>query len=163
MQPRVETIPSKNLLGKRLTMSFVNDRTGELWGSFMRERKNIAKALSEDLICMQVFDPSIDVSKEFNPQMQFEKWATKEVADLDHVPDGLEPYLMPGGLYAVFLYKGDSAAAGSFFNYIYGTWIPASAYEVDKREHFQVMGAGYKNNDPDSEEEFWVPVKLKNK
>jgi AraC family transcriptional regulator len=46
--------------------------------------------------------------------------------------------------------------------YIFGTWLPASPYEADTREHFEVMGEKYFGPDnPDSEEEIWVPVKAK--
>ena len=40
-------------------------------------------------------------------------------------------------------------------------WLPNSGYEIDNRPHFQVMGETYKNGSPDSEEDFYVPLKLK--
>jgi AraC family transcriptional regulator len=30
---------------------------------------------------------------------------------------------------------------------------------LDQRPHVEVMGEKYKNNDPDSEEEIWIPIK----
>lgn len=41
------------------------------------------------------------------------------------------------------------------------TWLPASDYNLDNRPHFEVLGEKYKNNDPTSEEEIWIPIKLK--
>ena len=38
MQAEIKTIPQKKLIGKRLTMSFANNRTAELWRSFMPRR-----------------------------------------------------------------------------------------------------------------------------
>jgi AraC family transcriptional regulator len=38
-------------------------------------------------------------------------------------------------------------------------WLPASGYELDDRPHFEILGERYKNNDPDSEEELWFPVR----
>ena len=49
----------------------------------------------------------------------------------------------------------------SIFQYIFSEWIPQSDYSVDDRPHFEVLGAKYKNNDPDSEEEIWIPIKKK--
>jgi AraC family transcriptional regulator len=34
-------------------------------------------------------------------------------------------------------------------------------YELDDRPHFEILGDKYKNNDPNSEEEIWIPIKLK--
>jgi AraC family transcriptional regulator len=39
--------------------------------------------------------------------------------------------------------------------------LPASEYVVDNRPHFEILGAQYKNNEPDSEEEIWIPIQLK--
>ncbi len=67
---------------------------------------------------------------------------------------------LPGGLYAVFFYKGLNTDL-TIFNYIFTKWLPASEYILDDRPHFEIMGAKYKNNDPGSEEEIWVPIKKK--
>jgi AraC family transcriptional regulator len=75
------------------------------------------------------------------------------------VPDGMETLTAPGGLYAVFLYQGPANAAPETYQYIFGTWLPTSDYALDNRPHFAVMGEKYKNNDPSSEEELWIPIK----
>ena len=78
------------------------------------------------------------------------------------VPDGMECFNLDGGLYAVFLHKGAAATGAKTFQYIFNTWLPASEYNIDTtRPHFELLGEKYKNNDPDSEEEIWIPVKLK--
>ena len=38
---------------------------------------------------------------------------------------------------------------------------PNSDYKPDDRPHFELLGAKYKNDDPDSEEEIWIPIKRK--
>ncbi len=70
----------------------------------------------------------------------------------------METFCIPEGQYAVFHYKGSSADS-SIFQYIFGEWLPKSGYELDDRPHFEILGAQYKNNDPESEEEIWIPVK----
>jgi AraC family transcriptional regulator len=72
----------------------------------------------------------------------------------------METYVLPGGLYAVFDYKGLNTD-NSIFQYILGTWLPGSDYVLDNRPHFEVLGDKYKNNDPNSEEEIWIPIKTK--
>lgn len=158
MNPRVEILREKKLAGCRLTMSLANNRTGELWRSFMPKRRDISNSVSNDLISMQVYNPTYFTH--FNPATEFEKWAAIEVSDYDEVPGDLETFMLTGGLYAVFDYRGLSTDS-SFFQYIFGTWLPGSDYVLDNRPHFEVLGDKYKNDDPDSEEEIWIPVRQK--
>jgi AraC family transcriptional regulator len=71
----------------------------------------------------------------------------------------METLNSPRGLYAVFQYKGAASKGAETYQYIYGTWLPESDFLLDNRPHFAVMGEKYKNEDPDSEEEMWIPVK----
>lgn len=159
MIPRTETINEKKLVGKRMTMSYADYRIGELWGSFMPRRKEITNTLTNDLISLVVYAPNHFI--DFKPTNQFERWATVEVENFNNVPDELETYILPSGLYAVFTYKGMSSGASAFFQYIYGEWVPNSNYILDDRAHFEVLGEKYNNNDPSSEEEIWIPIKAK--
>lgn len=161
MKPRIETIPEKKLIGKRLDMSITADRTLELWRGFMPERNLIQNRVSGDLLCLQIYDKTLDF-KDFSPTTEYEKWAVAEVSNFDNIPDGMEVFVLTGGMYAVFLYKGDPRAYAPTFQYIYYTWLPSSDYELDNsRAHFDLLGEKYKNNDPESEEEIWVPIKTK--
>lgn len=156
MQPRIENLSEKKLIGKRLTMSLANNRTGELWASFLPKRKNIFTHLTNDLISLQVYPPTH--FSDFKLTNVFEKWATVEVSNFDSIPDDLEPLVLNGGLYAVFDYKGSSNDP-SIFQYIFGSWLPSSGYVLDDRPHFEILGEKYKNNDPTSEEEIWIPIR----
>jgi len=156
MQPRIEELKEKKLVGKRIRMSLAENRTGELWKSFMPFRKHISNNISSDLISLQVYDPSYYAN--FNHQNEFEKWALAEVTDFDAIPHAMEPFTLTAGLYAVFDYQGSSSDPG-IFQYIYSSWLPNSKFQLDHRPHFEVLGAKYKNNDPTSEEEIWIPIK----
>ena len=158
MNPRIEILKEKMLTGIRLTMSLTNNKTGELWRSFMPRRREISNKISNDLISMQIYKPNYFAY--FNPSNEFEKWASVEVSDYDNVPIDMETYTLTGGLYAVFDYKG-SSTDNSIFQYIFGTWLPNSNYLLDDRPHFEVLGDKYKNIDPDSEEEIWIPIRQK--
>jgi len=158
MTPRIEKTNEKKLVGKRLTMSFSNYKIGELWRSFTPRRKEIINNMNSDLISMVVYKPTHFAN--FKPTNEFERWATVEVADFDKIPNEMEPFVLPSGLYAVFDYKGLSTD-NSIFQYILGTWLPSSDYVLDDRPHFEVLGEKYKNNDPNSEEEIWIPIKTK--
>jgi AraC family transcriptional regulator len=158
MEPRLELSIGKKLVGKRIRMSFSDNRTYELWRSFMPKRNEIKNRISSDLISMQVYDILPDF-KNFNPSLEFDKWAAAEVEDFDSIPKEMETFVLAGGLYAVFDYKGSSAEAQDVFKYIFGIWLPGSDYALDDRPHFEILGEKYKNNDPESEEEIWIPIK----
>jgi AraC family transcriptional regulator len=161
MTPAVKTLSEKKLIGMRMNMSLAENKTPELWRSFMLRRKEITNTVSSDLYSMQVYDASFDFIT-FNPHILFEKWAAMEVLNFDNVPKGMDTFTLPGALYAVFLHKGSSRDI-SIFQYIFGTWLPNhSEYMLDNRPHFELLGEKYKNDSPDSEEEIWIPVKMKN-
>ena len=159
MNHRIETLPEKKFIGRRSIMSFTGNKTYELWKSFMPGRKEIQNNIGTELYSMQIYPPLFFAN--FNPKAEFEKWAAVEVTGFDTVPDKMETFTLTGGLYAVFLYKGAASAAAGTFRYILETWLPNSEYTLDNRPHFEILGEKYKNDDPASEEEIWIPIKPK--
>lgn len=155
LEPQITQLEERKLIGKRLSMCFENNKTGELWRSFMPQKKEIKKTLNNDLISLQVYPPQFSFN---NPQETFIKWASIEVSDFEEVPVSMETFILESGLYAVFHYQGSSSDT-SIFTYIFGTWLPNSIYTLDERPHFEILGEKYKNNHPDSEEEIWIPIK----
>jgi AraC family transcriptional regulator len=158
MKPRIEILNEKKLVGRRLTMSFADYKIGELWRTFSPRRKEINNNLTNDLISLVIYEPNHFT--DFKPTNEFERWAAVEVSTFDYVPTEMETIILQSGLYAVFDYKGLNTD-NSIFQYILGTWLPTSDYELDNRPHFEVLGDKYKNNDPTSEEEIWIPIKTK--
>jgi AraC family transcriptional regulator len=157
--PRIENLREKKFAGKHLRMSLLNDRTLELWQSFMPFRKNISNKASSDLFSLQVYDKPL-TSAGFDPLVEFEKWALQEVLDFGSIPEGMEPYTLKGGLYAVFVHRGLPRTFPTTFQRI-SNWVQHSEYAIDHREHFEVLGDRYKRDDPASEEEVWIPIKRK--
>ena len=126
----------------------------------MPERSQIQQVTDQNLYSVEIY-PGLHFFDQFNPNIEFEKWAAVRVSSEVKVPDSMELLIIPAGLYAVFSYKGTSANVPNFMQYVFGTWMLKSKYQLDDRPHFALMGEKYKNNDPDSEEDFWVPVKPK--
>ncbi|MGB0178129.1 MAG: GyrI-like domain-containing protein [Owenweeksia sp.] len=159
MKHRIEDLKAMTLAGKKATMSFAQNRTGELWQSFMPLRSGIPGASSE-LYSAEVF-PGTDFFRNFDLGRSFEKWAAVRVENTEFIPAEFNMLEVPGGLYAVFPYKGRPSEAAPVFQYIHTSWLPASGYILDDRPHFALMDERYKGEDADSEEEFWVPVRRK--
>ena len=149
-------VEEKQIVGMRMRMSMAEYKVGELWRSFMPRRMEVQNRVSDDLISAVVYHEEHFIR--FNPARPFEKWAGAEVSVPEGVPEGMEILVIPAGLYAVFDYKGSSTDPG-IFQFIFGSWLPQSGLIPDNRPHFEVLGPKYRNNDPESEEEIWIPVR----
>jgi AraC family transcriptional regulator len=158
MESKIIQLAEKKIIGIRLKMSFDDYKVTELWKSFMFHRKEIHNNLTNDLISISVYNETF--FENFNKSNVFEKWAGVEVSDFKSIPDNMDPFTLERGLYAVFDYKGSSSNK-SIYDYIFSSWLPSSEYHLDYRPHFEVLGAKYKNNDPTSEEEIWIPIRQK--
>jgi len=158
IQPRIEILQEKKLIGKHMRMSLTRNTTFQLWSSFMPRRKEIIN-MSKEMFSMQVYDEPMRIG---DLNQEFDKWAAIEVNDFENVPHEMDTFVLHGGQYAVFPYKGLNTDV-SIFMYIFGTWLPNSIYTLDFRPHFEILGEKYRNNDPESEEEIWIPIKLKDR
>lgn len=126
----------------------------------MPHRKSIPHTINTDLISMQIYPKTFDF-KHFDPTIPFEKWAAVEVDYFGNIPENMESFTIPKGTYAIFLHRGPASDGQKTFEYIFCDWLPQSGYVVDDRPHFEVLGERYKNDDPESEEEIWIPIKPK--
>ncbi|MEO9475687.1 MAG: GyrI-like domain-containing protein [Cyclobacteriaceae bacterium] len=156
LSPEIITTPEMHFVGMSLTMSYANNRVVELWRSFGPARKRIQNTLKGDSYSMEVY--GADFFQSFDPNKEFEKWAAVRVNQGASVPEGMRRLTIPESQYAVFEYKGSSSHASGFYQQLYGVWLPTSGFVLDDRPHFAVMGEKYKNNDPESEEQIWIPI-----
>ncbi|NVN17292.1 GyrI-like domain-containing protein [Muricauda sp. HICW] len=160
MHPRIEILPKTILVGKKSITSFAHNNTFELWKSFSPRKKEIEHTIHNKSYAVEIY-PTTTFFQNFDPTQEFEKWAAIAVTKIDKVPNGMDTLIIPEGLYAVFPYKGKPSEGMETFKYMYGEWLPNSEYEMDSRPYFALMGDKYKGEHPDSEEEFWVPIKKK--
>ncbi|RYY38634.1 MAG: AraC family transcriptional regulator [Chitinophagaceae bacterium] len=156
--PRITSMEEKLLAGRQLEMSYARNRTVELWTTFMPRRRHFKNSVSDHLYSLQVY-PDANFFRDFDPTRTFVKWALIEVRDFDNLPEGMEPFVLSAGAYAVFDFRGASSEAAAAFQYIYGVWLPASRYELDDRPHFELLGDKYRREDAQSEEEIWIPIR----
>jgi AraC family transcriptional regulator len=147
-QSRIIEFPETRLIGSRIRMSFVNDRTSELWRGFRQAASTIEGRIGRESYSVKVYDDSYSFAS-FDPSAEFDKWAGVAVSDDADVPDGLGTLVIPAGKYAEFVHRGPASAASKTFGYILGEWLPSSRFELDLRPHFEILPEGY---DPFAEE-----------
>lgn len=157
IQPTIQQFPSKTFMGISVKMSLTDNRTSELWRSAISLKPAVDQLENNNAYSIECY--SEDYFNAFTPEKQFEKWAAFLPKENSPIKNPFTTITIPEGRYAVFHYKGSSANAFALFSYIFNTWLPDSGYILDHRPHFAVMGEKYKNNDPSSEEEIWIPIK----
>lgn len=122
----------------------------------MPRRAEIKTRVSTDFISMRIFHRGKE--EPLTQQTPFDEWAAVEVSDSAAVPGGMDSYHVPDGVYAVFTHRGPASRSSRTMQYIFGEWLPYSEYDLDDRPHLAIMHADYKPNDPEAEEEIWIPV-----
>jgi AraC family transcriptional regulator len=157
MNPRIETLIDKKLVGISIEMSFSKDKTFELWRAFMPRLKEVNNKIGSDLYSIEVYDSQF--FNNFDLNHGFVKWAAIEVTDFNGIPDGLETFELSGGLYAVFTHHSPASNATETYQFVFEKWLPNSIYTLDDRPHFAVMGEKYKHEELTSEEEIWIPIR----
>ena len=70
MEPRIEQLKEKRLIGLRMSVNLTQYNIGELWKRFMPRRNEIQNSISNDLISLAVYGDSYFT--DFNPTNQFE-------------------------------------------------------------------------------------------
>ena len=151
----METLPPTLLVGMRRAMSQAADATSELWRAFRPRANEVQHRATDEMISMRIYPGSArDV---YDSHASFWRWAAVEVTSHGDIPDGMEPYTMGGGRYAVFKHHGPATDLGTF-RHIFGEWLPESGYQLAHREHFELLPPGYDPRDPDATEEIWIPV-----
>lgn len=155
MEPRIEILESKKLIGIPMEMSITNNKTGMLWKMFMPRRDEVKNRLTKNYFSMQIYGKNWN----FSPSKPFTKWAAVEVSEFSEVPSGMKTHLLNGGLYAVFIHKGPAALAPKTMEYIFVNWLPNSDYGLDDREHFEILPETYNPVDEKASEEIWIPIK----
>jgi AraC family transcriptional regulator len=156
MEPRIEVIGPKKLIGMRMRMSLANDLTVPLWRGFRARVGEIEHRVNHDFLCMKVFEPPLPLG--MAQDSIFEKWAVVEVSSDAQVPAGMESYELAGGRYAVFVHHGPASTFGGTLQRIFGQWLPQSSHRLAAREHFEVLGPDYRPMDPQAQEEIWIPL-----
>lgn len=131
----------------------------ELWQSFRPRVRQIGDRTSEDFISMRVFVPPLTTIPPLDAP--FVQWATVEVHDFDHVPEGLDTHVVPAGLYAVVVHHGTADSFAPTGECIFGDWLPRSPFQLAPWPFFEVLGPDDRPDNVDASEEVWIPVDLR--
>ncbi|HQU82998.1 MAG TPA: GyrI-like domain-containing protein [Pyrinomonadaceae bacterium] len=160
-EPKIIEIEEIKLLGMSLKTTLAENKTRELWQSFKPRVGEIKTRADADFYSVQIFEKGLKFEN-LIPATEFEKWAAVRVENFENIPDAMKSLTIPSGKYAVFIHQGTPQEFAKTAAFIFGQWLPNSGFMLDERPHFEVMSANYRADDPNAEEEIWIPVKDKN-
>lgn len=152
--------PKIRLIGMSHNCSFAKYDVFNLWRSFMPRKSEVLNSIDTSIFSITYYPNNF--FEAFNPQVEFSKVAALRTIDSAIIPDGMERFEIPEGLYFNFKYVGTAEAYPKLFEQILKEILPSNNLRLDNRPHYEILGANYKNNDPDSEEDIYIPVSIHN-
>jgi len=155
IEPVILNFDGAVLCGASEAMSLQTFTPWTLWPRVMPRLAQIRNRTSQDLISLRNFNGIPVFGPQANPDFTY--WGGVEVLEANK---GFEHLEIPAGTYAVFHYKGLSSDS-TIWRYIYSQWLPNSEWELDERPHFERLVSKYKNDDPTSEEDIYIPIRPK--
>lgn len=160
MKPEIKSKETFVVTGMEITTTLNNNKIPELWASFLPRASEIQNAKNNRVfygVCK--CNPSFLV-KEFNDDTPFEEVVGLEINRDKKIPEGMVKHEVQGGLYAVFTHKGKLENLRTTYDYIWGTWVPNSGYEIDLRDDFEVYDQRFLGPDNESSEmDIYIPIK----
>lgn len=159
MEPKIIFLNEIELVGMAAKTSINNSNALSLWKRFMGRKKEIKAIKNSWHYSVQTYSADLKMEN-FTPDTVFETCAAVEVEKSEIIPHDMEAFVIQGGSYAVFIHKGATDTFYKTSDFIFSVWLPNSKYELDNRKHFEIMKENYLGpNNPDSEEEVWIPIK----
>ena len=160
IQPEMKETEPVRLIGIRGKSSLKKNRLPELWGIFNQRVGEIETKVSGIRgygVCET--DPDFDLMN-FDENTESSHFIGAEVASFDSVPKGMDIKTLAGGKYAVFTHRGRMAALPMTYEYIWGTWVLCSGFEIDQRDDFEFYDERFLGPEHDeSEFDIYIPVK----
>ena len=162
MEPNVTilSLPPITLVGVSQETSLAAAETPALWREFGPRIREIGERADDWRYSLRQYPTGLSLHH-LTPETRYIEWAAVAVASGARIPAGLETLLLTGGLYVRCLHRGLPGEIGDTVNYLFGQWLPTSGYDVDNaRPHFERMAPDYRPDDPDAQEEMYVPLQV---
>ncbi len=160
IQPLIRQMDPVGLVGLRGKSSLSKNNLPDLWKVFrsrVEEIQNRKAGVNGYGVCE--VDPQFDLNQ-FDENTESSHFIGAEVVSVADVPEGMSLKTLSGGKYAVFTHKGKLNTLHMTYDYIWGTWVLCSGYEIDLRDDFEFYDERFLGPDSDlSEFDIYIPVK----
>ena len=123
-----------------------------LWSAFRPNVSQIVNRVGADAFGIY------EEYQESDTNVGFSYICSVEVADFDHVPEGMIARTIPEHLYAVFQHKGAISFLPETLKYIWGSWLPKSNYDYVEKPDFELYAPGTQPADAEKILFLYIPV-----
>lgn len=160
VQPKVKTIDEVMLVGIKGSITLENNKLLQMWKTFNSCVDKINDTLPGKRgygVC--IVDPDFDIKK-FTSSTETNHFIGTEVSSFERVPEEFKTMVLSGGKYAVFTHRGKISELQMTYDYIWGTSVLCSGYELDIRDDFELYDERFISpEDENSEFDIYIPVK----
>ncbi|KFI13129.1 AraC family transcriptional regulator [Vibrio coralliilyticus] len=155
MEPEIITQPAMKLVGIANQYTDEDLSLPRLWSGFAPYRDSIANRMGDEYFGIY------ESYEEAEESTTFVYICSARVENFDQVPEGMITREMPEQTYARFTHKGPIAQLEETLRYIWGSWLPKSAYEYEEKPDFELYPAGFNDADPENKLYLNIPVRKK--
>lgn len=168
MEPEIVRKESFRVVGMQITTTLKSNAENmdiaKLWERFAPRMDEIAGRVDPAVtygICGSPADEET-CHCEMTEETEYAELVCVRVESPGRLPEGMTAATVPARTYAVFTHKGKLFPnyLPQTYDYIYGTWLPGSGYELDGGFDFELYDERFKAiDDPASEMDIYVPIK----
>lgn len=161
MKPRFETRGDFYVIG--VGKIFERGKTQEigdlLWPRLSKRFDEIPNKLGRDGDDYVTYGVCKEIWKDNHIQDHFNYYAGVEVEKGSIPPEGMELLYLPAQEYAVFTHRGGIKDLSLTNQYIWGTWLPQSGYELAPASDLEIYPAAFRPDSNECEIDLWIPLK----
>ena len=162
MQPKIEERESFYVIG--LGSTFERGKTEDigrkLWPAFVPRIDEIENKRGMEQDGLRTYGICQEVWVNNQIQDHFKYYAAVEVEPDTTPPAGMELIKLNKQNYAIFEHRGGLKGLGLTNQYIWGTWLPQSGYELAPASDLEVYPGSFRPDRPDVPIEIWVPLQI---
>jgi AraC family transcriptional regulator len=132
LTPEIVTLPDMTIVGMQTLVSTKNNIISNLWMRFIPRVGEIKERAKTDAMLGISYDLQEISADQVTRESQFFYLAGVIVSDIKDLSEGMTYRKVMKHKYAKFTHRGTLEKLGDTYNYMYGQWLPKSAYDVDE-------------------------------
>lgn len=154
MEPKIVVKDEFTVVGLTCSTTLQESKVPALWEAFLARVGEIPNRVSPNVM-MGISEFSTNHVHE-----AFTYMACVPVSSADEMPEGMVCKTIPKREYVVVTHKGKLDALGNAFDFIYGSWLPKSGYDLVEADDFEIYDERFRGADNDeSEVDIYIPVR----
>lgn len=155
MEPKIIFDKEFKIAGIKASVKPGSGSIDDLWHEFNSRRVEIENTVNPNVaLGLCEYMPNITDESEFS------YCACVEVTDFEGIPKDITIKTIPTSKYAVFTHKGPMTGLKATYDFIYGTWLPKSDYELAERDTIEWYDSRSSDlSSPDYEFDIYLPLK----